>query len=287
MHCTAGADRTGSVVYILQALLGVSELECAQGYEFTSFSIYGLRGESDPHNGNRYKEMKEMLQAYPGNNLQEKTENYLLSIGVTETEIYNIKAIFFGEETIEMPKDEPETPTPDVPTGVDVTMDEMFTFDAKGTATFAEVSTFIHSNAAVGYGNKAIIHMSMKKGVTGNGGLRMFLGSYGLEFRGDIMRVYTIDNNGTVEEVSRDTGFKVSSYPFEEVGTLYMSVEIVEDKAVLTVKVEGAETKEFTYTFDRIGNEIAHQNAKLTIYMRSGEVDSVTIYNTQAWEESA
>ena len=285
MHCTAGADRTGSVVYILQAFLGVSELECAQGYEFTSFSIYGLRGESDPHNGARYKEMKELLQAYPGENLQQKAENYLLSIGVTETEIYNIKAIFFGEETIEDPN-QPETPDlPEVPTGVDVTMDEMFTFDAAGTATLAEISTFIYSNGAVGYGNKAIIHMSMEKGATGNGGLRMFLGSYGLEFRGNIMRVYTIDSNGTVAEVSRDTGFKVSSYPFEQVGTLYMSVKMVDEAtAALTVRVEGSQTVEFTYNFDRIGNEIAHENAKLAIYMRLDEVDSVTIYNSAAWD---
>ena len=125
--------------------------------------------------------------------------------------------------------------------------------------------------------------MSMAKGETANGGLRVFLGSYGLEFRGNIMRVYTIDSNGTVAEVSRDTGFKVASYPFETAGTLYMSVEIVEDKAVLTVKVEGTETKEFTYTFDRIADEIASEEAKITIYMRTSELSSVTIYDSTAW----
>ena len=100
MHCTAGADRTGTVAYILHAFLGMSELECHQDYVFTSFSIYGVRGGTDSNAG-RYNEMKKILNTYEGDNLQEKTENYLLSIGVTETEIYNIKAIFFGEETIE------------------------------------------------------------------------------------------------------------------------------------------------------------------------------------------
>lgn len=110
IHCTAGADRTGTVSYILQAFLGMSELECNQNYEFTSFSWYGLRGESDPHNGIRYKEMKEMLQTYTGATLQEKAENYLLSIGVTETELANIKAIFFGEVEITPPSDDVTPP---------------------------------------------------------------------------------------------------------------------------------------------------------------------------------
>ena len=294
MHCTAGADRTGSVVYILQALLGVSELECAQGYEFTSFSIYGLRGESDPHNGNRYKEMKEMLQAYPGNNLQEKTENYLLEIGVTETEIYNIKAIFFGEETIEMPKEEPETPTPDtpnvpeVPTGVTVTMDGLFNFGETGAVTFTQPSELHTSSGVVGYSNTAIIHMSMEKVVEPEGGgLRVFLGSYGFELRGGIMRVYTVNTNGNISEVSRDTGLKVNSFPFLNGGTLTMKVELVEDKAVMTVRIEGSVTGDYSWTFDRIENEIAHENAKMSFYMREKDVASITIYNTQAWEESA
>ncbi|MBR4942637.1 MAG: hypothetical protein IKZ28_01285, partial [Clostridia bacterium] len=74
-----------------------------------------------------------------------------------------------------------------------------------------------------------------------------------------------------------------NSHPFKTAGTLYMSVKIEGDKAVMTVKVEGTETKEFTYEFDRIANEIASENAKITIYMRTSEVSSVTIYDSTAW----
>ena len=41
-----------------------------------------------------------MLKEFEGSTLQEKTENYMLFIGLSQTEIYNIKAIMFGEETI-------------------------------------------------------------------------------------------------------------------------------------------------------------------------------------------
>ena len=109
-HCTAGADRTGTVSYVLHALLGVSELECHQDFAFTSFSVYGVRGSQSGagSNATRYFNMVNMLNDnYQGANLQEKTENYLLSIGVTAQEIANIKGIFFGE--IEIPKANAQT----------------------------------------------------------------------------------------------------------------------------------------------------------------------------------
>ena len=114
--------------------------------------------------------------------------------------------------------------------------------------------------------------------------MRVFLGSYGFELRGGIMRVYTVNTNGNISEVSRDTGLKVNSFPFLNGGTLTMKVELVEDKAVMTVHIDGSVTGEFTWTFDRIENEIAHENAKMSFYMREKDVASITIYNTQAWE---
>lgn len=43
VHCVYGADRTGTVCYILNALLGVDEKTLIQDYEFTTFSDAGLR----------------------------------------------------------------------------------------------------------------------------------------------------------------------------------------------------------------------------------------------------
>ena len=101
-HCTAGADRTGTVSYVLHAFHGVSELECQQDFAFTSFSIYGTRGSqsSTSEIAARYAQMRTLMSEQQGDTLQQKAENYLLSIGVTAEQLANIKGIFFGEIAI-------------------------------------------------------------------------------------------------------------------------------------------------------------------------------------------
>ena len=98
MHCTGGADRTGTVAFLLNALLGVSELECVQDYELTTFSIYSARNTKHGAYAGYYQGFREKLDAFDGDTLQEKVENYLLSIGVTAAELDNIKAIMYGEK---------------------------------------------------------------------------------------------------------------------------------------------------------------------------------------------
>ena len=97
-HCTAGSDRTGTVTFILRALLGESELACIKDHEFSSFSIYGERNTKTGESGGWFHLFYDRLMAeYEGKTLQEKVVNYLLSIGVTVEEMNNIKGIFFGE----------------------------------------------------------------------------------------------------------------------------------------------------------------------------------------------
>lgn len=45
MHCTGGADRTGTVAFLVNALLGVDETALIQDYELTSFSLLALNRE--------------------------------------------------------------------------------------------------------------------------------------------------------------------------------------------------------------------------------------------------
>ena len=93
IHCTGGADRTGTVSFLLNALLGVSEEILIQDYEFTSFSIYHMRNTREGAYQEYFKKFRDALDAFEGNTLQEKTQNYLISIGVTKTEIEKIKNI--------------------------------------------------------------------------------------------------------------------------------------------------------------------------------------------------
>ncbi len=97
MHCTGGADRTGTVAFLVNALLGVDETALIQDYELTSFSIYRIRDSK----GTTYdfKKFYDRLNDYMGSTLSKKVENYMLSIGVTQTEINNIKAIMLGKPT--------------------------------------------------------------------------------------------------------------------------------------------------------------------------------------------
>ncbi len=89
VHCTYGRDRTGTVCYILGALLGMSENDLIKEYELSGL-FYGSASRSD------ISTLYGGLLSYEGNNLQQKTENYLLSIGVTKAEINSIKNIFLS-----------------------------------------------------------------------------------------------------------------------------------------------------------------------------------------------
>ena len=50
-HCNAGADRTGTVAFLINGLLGVSEEDLTKDFELTSFSQGGRRWRSDIVNG--------------------------------------------------------------------------------------------------------------------------------------------------------------------------------------------------------------------------------------------
>lgn len=80
MHCTYGMDRTGTMCYLLGALLGMSEEDLLREYRLSA-----LFHRTVPQDllGTFITE----LETYPGNTLQEKTERYLLSVGVTQQEL--------------------------------------------------------------------------------------------------------------------------------------------------------------------------------------------------------
>jgi hypothetical protein len=168
-----------------------------------------------------------------------------------------------------------------------VTMDNLFNFDENGLVVLTANKEPITSVAAVGYGKTAVMKMSTTTVDKTNGGVRVFIGSYGFECRGGEMRPYTLDANGNMKEVARETGKMLPNTLFNNGATLYMSVDFVDDKPVLTIKAEmGIHAYEYTYTFEtRVANEISDENAKVTLWIRTDAVTSLTVYNTSAWSK--
>lgn len=99
-HCWGGADRTGTVAFILEALCGVTETELAMDYELTTFSVFGHRTRVD-NPWYKYASMVAKLKEYPGATLKEKAENYAMTtLGLTRSEVSNIQSILSGNAVV-------------------------------------------------------------------------------------------------------------------------------------------------------------------------------------------
>lgn len=86
-HCTQGKDRTGAIAYLIESLLGVSSDDKARDYLFTNMSSIG--GGACKYNAITTG-YNAILKKYEGENIQEQANNYLLDIGVSQTNIDSI-----------------------------------------------------------------------------------------------------------------------------------------------------------------------------------------------------
>ena len=96
-HCIGGADRTGSLAYVLNGILGVSRHDLEIDWEST---FYPVLPELEPnYNGPKYWRRKQYLDEgflkYGGPETQwnERIRLYLLDCGVTEDEIEKFRSI--------------------------------------------------------------------------------------------------------------------------------------------------------------------------------------------------
>lgn len=88
MHCTYGADRTGTVVYLLQGLLGVSEEDMLKEFQLTGFY------NGDYADSTRMDSVMEKIQKFPGETTSAKIEYFLINeIGLEKSQINSIKSI--------------------------------------------------------------------------------------------------------------------------------------------------------------------------------------------------
>lgn len=88
-HCMAGADRTGTLAFIIGALLGVSESDLSKEFELTSFYSKRQRTMESQY---PFKELVFYLkEGFEGNTIQEKVTNWAKQNGITEDEIKTLK----------------------------------------------------------------------------------------------------------------------------------------------------------------------------------------------------
>ena len=89
LHCAAGADRTGIMSFALLTLLGCDYNDIARDYLFTNFANEGFRDIN-----NEFNVWWEKLNFYEGNTKAEQCKNWLISKGLEENKLENIRRIF-------------------------------------------------------------------------------------------------------------------------------------------------------------------------------------------------
>ena len=101
-HCAAGADRTGSLAFILNGLAGVGETELVMDYELTRGRFrQGVVTEEYVYD---FPSFIEAVRAFPGETMQEKVHYFLHEkCGLSEMEIYNIRAMLTGHAAVFTP----------------------------------------------------------------------------------------------------------------------------------------------------------------------------------------
>ena len=106
-HCQGGGDRTGTVAFLLENMLGVNDADCLTEYELSNLSVSGERS--------RYSEvwtkfMEKLETIVPGGSRQEQVCEFLRQCGVADAVQEKIRSILLidsnqhSEKRIEMKK---------------------------------------------------------------------------------------------------------------------------------------------------------------------------------------
>lgn len=133
-HCSAGADRTGTVACILEAVLGMSQSDIDKDYELTCFAT----GTDTDANARRRNEAEwsgliAQINALSGNTFRDKVLNWVAALGFTAEEINAFRTAMIDGT--------PDTIILDIDTFVVSKTGENVTFDNEA-ATIAEYQPY-------------------------------------------------------------------------------------------------------------------------------------------------
>lgn len=84
-HCAVGADRTGTLAFLVDGVLGFTENDLCKDYELTSFSAAGTRVRTDEIY--KFASMMAIMKSMRGATMQQKVYNYLVDRGVDSSKL--------------------------------------------------------------------------------------------------------------------------------------------------------------------------------------------------------
>jgi len=88
VHCSGGRDRTGTLVFLLNGLLGVSDDDLCRDWEATVFHEHDVKFGHD-----RLERLLDYLKTFGGKTMAERCERYALGCGITRAEIETFRRI--------------------------------------------------------------------------------------------------------------------------------------------------------------------------------------------------
>lgn len=80
IHCQAGADRTGTICMVLEALLGVAGRDCDKDYELTTFYYQGSYYR--PRTDSNWVALRNYFNGLPGDTLRDKAVSWCKLMGI-------------------------------------------------------------------------------------------------------------------------------------------------------------------------------------------------------------
>lgn len=91
IHCQGGCDRTGTLVFLLLGLLGVSESDLAREYELSSMSNIGKKTRTRNSTTYKYSGMVAAIKAYTGATISEKFAAFAADCGIANDTISSFR----------------------------------------------------------------------------------------------------------------------------------------------------------------------------------------------------
>ena len=95
-HCQGGGDRTGTISFLLETVLGVSQKDAEKEYEYSNLSTSGIRLRTSEV-WTRF--MEKLDEFAPGGSIHEKVSAYLHRCGIKEETLEKIRKILLEDRT--------------------------------------------------------------------------------------------------------------------------------------------------------------------------------------------